>query len=213
MLIKISRKINHWMATLTIIQIVFFTVSLILNFGHVVLSQTIYFILSMVTEFIYILLLLYMIDVLIFLGEKKFIVVAFILYMCSDILRAIRPISMASVSGVTFGAILGWLTFVLTIYLFIATLKIKTRYVIFPYKLFSYVLLILTLLKLIITIILPLIADVSTMKYNGLILLRSIMYYIDVVSMLKLIAILFIVKGMNKFIRGQNVQNNAFILD
>jgi hypothetical protein len=211
--VKISQKINLWVAILTIIQVIFLAVSIIINFGHFALPHNIFYFLSILMEFIYLLLLIYMIQVLIFFKEKTFIVIAFIIYMCLDILRSIHPVSMGRGFDFTFGLTLGVLSFVPTIYLFIAALKIKTRYIVFPFRLFSYVLLILTLLKLMITIIFPLIVDVSAMKYNGLILLRSIMYCIDAISIFKLVAILLIVKAMNKFIGAQNTQNTEVGLE
>ena len=213
MLIKISQKTNQWIKITTIVQIAFFLLFLIINFAHIILSRPIHYILTMMMELTYLLLLIYLIDVLFFLREKAIVVVAFFIYMGSDILRTIYPISMGGTSGIKLVATLGVLSFVSTIYLFIATYKIKSSYIMVPYRLFGFALLILTLLKFIITIMLPLMVDFNTVGYSGLILLRTIMNFINVIWLLIPISILFVVNGLNKFFFAQSVPNTEMPIE
>ena len=158
-------------------------------------------------EFMYLLLLIYLTLILFYLNEKTFIIIAFIIYIGSDVLRTIYPITMGGTHNLRFGIALGTLTFISTIYLFIATFKIKSSFVTLPYRLFGFGLLTSTLLKLIITIIFPLIVDFSTLEYSGLVLLRTIMNFVNVLSLLTPISVLLLIRELNKFLTAEIVQN------
>jgi len=195
---KINFKTNQWIAIAAIVQIVLLAVSQALRIGHLVVSNAIGLVSLFSIDLINFLLLLYMTSVLSFLQEKTFIKSAFIVWIILGIVGGGIGLMSGELFGYIFWVIYGLLVFAATIYLFIATLSIKNNCITFPYKLFSFGLLTLALLKMLIPIIFPLVTDIRTMRYHGLILQRKMENYADVISLITPIAILILVKNLNQ---------------
>lgn len=141
MFLKINQKTNRWMTIATVIYLILLLISLTDKVGHVIFPLPIYYILYGLMTLLYVLLLVYLINTLIFFNEKTFIVVAFSMFLCLFIIDV--AVSVYSISYML-AATIGTLFSIINIYVFISTLVVKNKYIAFSYILFGFGLLVST---------------------------------------------------------------------
>ena len=190
MFLKINQKTNRWIKKVTIIYLVVLIFMLLIKIDPIT-----YFLLALLTEPIYVLLVVYMISVLIFVGEKTSVSVAFTIYIALDIISYFNTVSRGRLTGETFTLASGIMISIITIYLFILTLNVKNKHISFPYKLFGFSLFLSTVSIYFVTILFPKIANRETINY------------LHGISILAPLSILLTIKGVSGFIRNQDIHN------
>ncbi len=203
MLIHISLKTNQYIKIAAIIQFTLLLASIVITAGKLVAATLVFYLLTSAAAIIDLLLYTYMIKVLIFFSERRAIVIAFIIYLGLDVVRYIYSLTLGRLFGSQFGLILGLLTFLITAYLFIVTLLVKSAHISFGFKLFAFSLLILILLKATVSIVLPLLADDFSLHTENPYLFQDIINWLEALLFVMPISVILIARGTNDYISAQ----------
>jgi hypothetical protein len=196
---KITSKTNRLITIATIVYTVFLALSFFIKIRHIILTRIQYYSLTFLLEVLFILLMIYLINILWILKEKAAIIAAFTIYTCLEVVKIIYGLLPSRFYNNLFTGSLGIFSLGISIYLLIETFSIQNRYIALPYKLFGSSLLYLLLAKLILIIAFPNAANPEMINY------------LDVLSLLTPIAILYILKKVTEFIKYDNDQNSRVI--
>lgn len=205
MLWKINRKTNQLMAIAAILLVLLLIRGDVVTIGHIASSFTDVCIAVILTTLLSLLMLYFMICILMFFKEKKAIIVAFIIYTLLDVPRWMGNLSVFRIHNLIYDEALGLITFLSIVYLFISSFKIKSIPIVLPYKLFSYSLIFMAALKLVITLAYPYLVRGSESYYIDH-TLRTLIDCIEILVIITPISVLILIKRVNNFIKDQSVQ-------
>ena len=203
MFINISLKTNRLIKIAAIVQLFFMIASIAITLGKIVAGPFIFYLLTATVAIFNLLLFMYMIKALIFFAEKRAIVIAYIIYLILDIVRNINTLFMGRLSDYHYVIILGILVFLVTIYLFILTLMIKSPYISFAFKFFAYSTLILLLLRGVAAFVFPLLIDSFSLGPRYPFILRQIIDFLGILWLVMPISVILIARGANDYINMQ----------
>jgi hypothetical protein len=207
MIFKITPRLNQIIKASAIILLLMLIVNSIIAIGNVNTALGIALIFYIVKCMLAVLLLLYIISTLVYFGEKKYIVIAFIIYTAVDVIGRVDAIvetQMHSYSNEV-SSIIGLTTFLVTIYLFIASLPVRSK-VIFPAcLLFTISLFAMAILKMAVTLILPYLGPLEFRSVQGFYRMRTVIDYIETLSVLIPIAFFILANRVNRYLESQQI--------
>ena len=187
----ITVKTNRSISIVTVIYMVLLAASVFIKVNGILISKTEYYGLNFLLAAMYVFLLIYLIRILIFLNEPKDITAAFVIYTCFEAVSIIIKALPAKTLSNTYTATIGLLDIVILIYLLIMAFNIKNAYVSSPYRLFGC--------SLVFSIVAKLIFTVAFAVQSDLIALR----YLDLLTLFMPLAILFILRRTDEFIKDK----------
>jgi len=196
-MIKVSLRSNNRMMIATIAFIILSIALFYVRFNYIIISRLNYYVWSISLELIYLLLLIYLVSILTLFREKLSISTAVTMYLCIDTMTFITTEWPRIIPAYGIGAALGILTLIIYIYLLVQLFKVKNRYVALPFKLFGFSFLILALFKFLFALTFPLTAHIYEVEYSG------------ILTLLTPLSILYVLKMVDSFIKGQNIQNTT----
>jgi len=194
MFLKINQNTNRWITIATVSYIVLLTSLLFIQISQIRIEPILYNVFTLLLGPLYILLIVYLIEILITFREKPSLSAAFTMYVCLEVITFIDKLFGGRLMGSLLTTTSGIMISVVIIYLFILTLGIKNQYIAIPYKLFGFSLLIFVLSIYFITLVFPMVANRRTMNY------------LQLISLLTPISILLILNGVSKFIKEENIK-------
>jgi len=192
-MIKVSLRSNNRMMIATIAFIILSIALFYVRFNYIIISRLNYYVWSISLELIYLLLLIYLVSILTLFREKLSISTAVTMYLCIDTMTFITTEWPRIIPAYGIGV----LTLIIYIYLLVQLFKVKNRYVALPFKLFGFSFLILALFKFLFALTFPLTAHIYEVEYSG------------ILTLLTPLSILYVLKMVDSFIKGQNIQNTT----
>ena len=205
---KISLKTNQLIVVAAYMYMVLLTIALAVNISKAALPQVYGHISFILLEALYLLLMYYMISVLTFFKEQKFIAAAFIIYFCLDLLINSPGYKLGISLNFPIRITLNFFDFLTKIYILIAVLNIKNAYIKLPYQLFGASLLIIALIKLIITLAYPLVVREES-GYQIAYHLRTIMDCLELLGLISPVSVLLLIKRVDKSISEEEIASAA----
>jgi len=196
-MIKVNLKTNQWIIIATIVYIVLSIVEFYLKISQVVASYTIYYTYSIFMEALYVLLIFYLISILMFFGEKTAISTAVTMFICIDVMRFIATEWPGKVLSYGLTPTLGILTLVVYIYLLVQFFKVKNSSISLPFRFLGLSFFAVMLIKLVIIIAFPVMADRINQEFN------------NISSLLIPLSILYILKKVALFIKDKSIELTA----
>jgi len=185
-MIKVNLKTNQWIIITTIVYIVLSIVEFYLKISQVVASYTIYYTYSIFMEALYVLLIFYLISILMFFGEKTAISTAVTMFICIDVMRFIATEWPGKVLSYGLTPTLGILTLVVYIYLLVQFFKVKNSCISLPFRFLGLSFFAVMLIKLVIIIAFPVMADRINQEFNNI---SSLLIPLSILYILKKVAL------------------------
>ena len=169
------------------------------NILRFVLPRIVYTLTSYPVEILELLLFYYLVSVLVFFNEKRFIIISFLTFLCVNIITDIALVTVTPSSAFVVIAILGSLLLVAMIFMVAASFKIKTAIIKFPFRLLSISLLFIGLVRIIVAVLLPDIVD--NFGGHGLIYqTRTILNYINAFIVIVPVSVLILATWINRYL-------------
>jgi hypothetical protein len=187
----ITLKTNRSISIVTVIYMILLAASVFIKVNGILITETEYYGLNFLLAALYVFLLIYLIRILVFLNEPRDITAAFMIYTCFEAIQIIIKVLPAKTLSATFSTTIGLLDVVIIIYLLIMSFNVKNTYVSSPYRLFACSLVFVMVAKLIFTVAFAVQAD------------RISLRYLDMLSLFMPLAILFILRRTDEFIKDK----------
>jgi len=195
---------------LAIARIVLVTISVIAALSGIRIPGAFELVLYGTSGILAIILLIYMISVLAFFKERKAVIAAFIIYTAVDVVVRLDGILEGTLHffmHTTF-VIISTIAFFATIMLFISGFFIRSKIAFAPCVLFTSTLGAIAMLKVLVTMILPLFSDAVNVEPGwGFYGIRQVINYVGALSVLLPAAVLMLAYRVNKYLYLQQIES------
>lgn len=203
MLLKVNSTTNRLIVIVAIIQILLYIADVTMFIGNIKSSKIYFNITSVLLEILFLITGYYLISVLAFFKEQRFITAAFVIYIALDLVRNSPSLHIGIPefsSGIT--GILYFLNFFSKIYILIATLNIKSAYLRFPFILYGCVLFIAGLANFAATFLYSFVLS-GDYRSGNIKTLGTIISYTNMLWLITLVAVVILIRNINRFIAEQ----------
>jgi hypothetical protein len=199
MLLKITLKTNLWITVAAIVHALLTIIMTIVNLDHIRALSTFYSVAFYSVMILYPLLDYYLISVLFFFREKKFIVAAFVIYFCLDVFKSLPLLGFSPPLAMTLATGIGMLNFLTLIYMVVASVKISNATTAFPFRLLSISLLIIASTRIVVSVLYPFISRGE----NGYVIaanLRTMIDYSDLFMLIVPVSVIILANRINRYL-------------
>jgi hypothetical protein len=204
MFLKITRITNLLISIAAIVMMALMLGADVARIARFVLPHVVYTVTSYPVEILQLLLFYYLASVLIFFNEKRSIVISFLTFLCVIAITDIALATLTSSAAFVVMAVLGSLVFIVMIFMVVASFKIRSATIKFPFVLLSICLLSIGLLKVIVAVLLPYIID-NFGGYGSIYPARIILNYINPFVIIVPVSVLILATWINRHLAKEVV--------
>lgn len=167
---KINLKTITYIITAVIIYGLLLALSMFIRIKHIRIDQSANHILLTLIEVFYLSIMVYLINFLKYLKEKKSVIVVFIIFITYDILAFLYGMFAKSIGAtIQINAMAGLACLIISILLFTYTFRIKTKEFAPPFRFFGGAFIFILLFKMIVPIIMILHYNQTLRPYTALV--------------------------------------------
>jgi hypothetical protein len=202
MTVKITPRLNTLVKIVAIIQLLLLIFDSISGISHYTYSRSHYTVIFMAIGLLAVFMPLYVAAVLNFFDEKAFIIIAFLSYAFIEFIAVLNSLAFTLAPGrssMYISSLSGLLALFSLFYVFIASFFVRNKQLLFPIIFFACVIVVVPMIKLLITLFLPYLADHLALT-NWFILQRKIIHYVSILSILAPVAIIVLTDRVNRLI-------------